>query len=259
MGSAGIQGPLWGQAATDWAERQEPMCRPLWEAMFKAAEIGPGTRLLDAGCGSAGACVLAAELGATVSGLDAASSMIDIARRRLPQGDFHVGDMQELPFEDTSFDAVLSANSLQYTEDRVAALRELARVCDADGRVVVGLWSTADKVEFRVVFQAVRDALPAMPGGKGPFELSEPGVLEELIERGGLKALGSGEAACPFEYPNFDAFWQANVSAGPFQAALRSVKVDELKAAIRDAVLPHERADGSLHLANDFRYVVAVH
>ena len=82
MGSAGIQGPLWDQAATDWAEYQEPMHRPLWEAMFKAAEIGPGTRLLDAGCGSAGACVLAAELGATVSGLDAASSMIDIARRR---------------------------------------------------------------------------------------------------------------------------------------------------------------------------------
>ena len=55
MGSAQIQGDLWGKAPRDWAELQKPMHRPLWGAMLTAAEAGPGTRVLDAGCGGGGA------------------------------------------------------------------------------------------------------------------------------------------------------------------------------------------------------------
>ncbi len=58
----------------------------------------------------------------------------------MPDADFRVGEMEALPFPDRSLDAVIAANSIQYTENRVGALRELSRVCDFDGRVVVGLW-----------------------------------------------------------------------------------------------------------------------
>jgi len=152
----------------------------------------------------------------------------------------------------------LAASSLQYTQDRVATLHELKRVCDPSGRIVVALWSTPEDVEYRVVFKAVRDSLPEPPPGKGPFELSQPGVLEELIESAGMKVAGSGKAACPFEYESFDAFWQANVSAGPLQAALRSVSEERLTAALRRAVAAHERPDGSIRMENQFRYVLAV-
>jgi len=258
MGSARIQGELWGRAPRDWAEIQEPMHHPLWEAMLTAADVRPGTRVLDAGCGGGGACLLAARRGAKISGVDAASTLVEIARDRVPDGDFRVGDLQELPFEDGSFDAVVAASSLQYTEDRTAALRELGRVCDTGGRIVVGLWGAPEQVEYRVVFKAVRDALPEPPPGKGPFELSGPGVLEELIEGAGLKVAGSGRAVCVFEYPTFDVLWQANSSAGPLQAALRSVSEDKLRSAVRSAVAPYERADGSIRMENQFRYVVAM-
>jgi len=183
--------------------------------------------------------------------------LIDIARGRLPDRDFRVGDLQDLPFDDSSFDVVLAASSLQYTQDRVAALRELKRVCDPSGRVVIGLWSTPDKVEYRVVFKAVRDALPEPPPGKGPFELSEPGVLERLVETAGMRVVTSGEAVCPFEYESFDVFWQANVSAGPLQAALQSASEGNLRMAVKGAVAPYERADGSIVMENHFRYVLA--
>ncbi len=152
----------------------------------------------------------------------------------------------------------MAAISLQYTEDRVATLRELKRVCDPSGRIVVALWSTPDKVEYRVVFQAVRDALPDPPPGKGPFELSEPGMVEGLIETAGMTVAGSGQVACPFEYESFDVLWRANVSAGPIQAALRAISEDSLRAAVKRAIAPYEGTNGSIRMENHFRYVVAV-
>jgi SAM-dependent methyltransferase len=258
MGSAQVQGELWGRAPRDWAELQEPMHRPLWEAMLTAAEIGPGARVLDAGCGGGGASLLAARRGARISGVDAAGPLVAIARERVPGGDFRVSDLQELPFDDDSFDAVVAASSLQYTQDRVATLRELKRVCDPGGRVVVGLWGAPDQVDYRAVFTAVRDALPEPPPGKGPFELSGPGVLEKLIAEAGLTVSGGGHTICVFEYPSFEVLWQANASAGPLQAALQSVGEDKLRNAIKDAIAPFVRDDGSIRMENQFRYVVAV-
>ncbi len=97
MGSAKMQGDLWGRAPRGWAEIQEPMHRPLWEAMLNATEAGSGTRFLDAGCGGGGASILAAERGAQVSGLGAAEGLLAFGRQRVPGGDFRVGDIEQLP------------------------------------------------------------------------------------------------------------------------------------------------------------------
>src|SRR5947199_1253493 len=128
MGSATVQGPLWSRAAHDWAELQEPTALPLWEAMLDAAAVGPGTRVVDAGCGAGGASVLAAGRGAHVNGLDAAEALLAIARARVPDGDFRLGDVEALPYADGMFDAVIAADVLPYVADPLAALRELRGV-----------------------------------------------------------------------------------------------------------------------------------
>src|SRR5437764_7662849 len=141
MGSAMVQGPLWGRAAHDWAELQEPTALPLWEAMLDAAFVGPGTRVLDAGCGAGGASVLAAGRGAHVNGLDAASALLAIARERVADGDFRCGDLAALPYEDETFDAVIAADVLPYVADSLAGLQGLRRVCAPHGRVVLAVLS----------------------------------------------------------------------------------------------------------------------
>ena len=78
MGSAQVQGKLWGPGARDWAELNEPSCTPFYEAVFDAIAVGPGMVMLDAGCGGGFALQLAAKRGATVTGFDARS----IARHR---------------------------------------------------------------------------------------------------------------------------------------------------------------------------------
>ena len=187
----------------------------------------------------------------------ASEPLIRIAQARLPDGDFRTGDMEALPFEDEAFDAVIAASSLQYTEDRIVALGELRRVCTSNGRVVVGLWSTPDKVEFRAFFQAVCDNLPEPPSGDGPFGLSGPGKLEYLIERAGLRVLNSDEVNCPFDFPTYEAFWQAHKAGGPVQGALQSVSEEKLKKSVQHAVKPFQANNGSIHMDNYFRYVVA--
>ena len=258
MGSSKIQGELWGQAPRGWAEIQEPLHKPLWESMLDAAGVGPGTRFLDAGCGSGGASALAAERGARISGLDAAEGLLSFARDRVPEGDFRAGDLESLPFEAGAFDAVFAANSVQYAADRIAALSELGRVCAPGGRIVAGLFGPPERVEFRSFFKAVGDVMPERPSNGGPFELSRPGTLEDLLEAAGLKVLDSGEADCPFSYPDFETFWRGNVAAGPLQGMLRIVDEERLKAAASEAVEAFRLDDGGILIKpNVFKYVVA--
>lgn len=258
MGSTSSQGELWDRAPQDWATLQEPMHRPLWEAMLDEASVRSGTRFLDAGCGGGGASVLAAERGAQVSGVDAASGLIQFARSRVPGGDFRVGDIESLPYEDNTFDVVFAANSVQYAGDRLRTLREFKRVCRAEGHIVAGLFGPPDKVAFRIVFAAVRDALPEPPSGGGPFELSMPGKLESLFENAGLKVLKSDEVNCPFHYPDFEIFWRAQNSAGPFQAALEATGKDRLRQALKEAIEANRLGDGSIRIQpNLFKSVVA--
>jgi SAM-dependent methyltransferase len=226
--------------------------------MLNAAGVGSGVRFLDAGCGGGGASVLAERRGAVVSGLDASAPLIDIARERVSGGDFRVGDLEALPFADGSFDAVIAANSIQYAEDRVAALRELARVSTPGARIAVGLFGTSDRVDFRVVFDAFRESLPEPPSGDGPFGLSGEGVLEGLVEQAGLNVVESGEVDLPFVYDDTEMFWRGVISGGPPQATKDIVGEDTLKEAVLGAIVPYMTDNGGVRLErNVFQYITA--
>jgi len=252
-----VQGELWGRAPSDWAEVQENFSVPLWEAMLGATRVREATSFLDAGCGAGGASVLARQRGASVSGLDASEPLLDLARRRVPDGDFRVGDLEALPFADEVFDAVIAASSIQYAGDPTAALRELSRVATADGRIAVGLFSSREKVEYRVVLDAIREALPEPPEGGGPFALSQPSKLEGLIADAGMTVIDVGETECPFTFSDMDAFWRGCIAAGPVQAALDVVEEADLRRRVESAAARYQRLDGSIRFEVAFRYVSA--
>jgi len=257
MGSSTTQGELWGAAAHDWAELQEPTHTPVWVAMLDAAKVGHGTHLFDAGCGGGGASVLAAKRGAHISGLDASEALIAIARERVPQGDFRVGDLEALPYSEKTFDAIIAALSVQYAADPIAALRELRRVCALDGSLVISTWGSPEHCEQRVIHKAVRDTLPSPPSGGGPFALSAAGALESLVEQAGWKVVGSSEVDCPFEYKDLETLWQAQRSGGPLQAAIRAVDEERLRVAVEQAAEPYRTSTGRVRLENRFHYVTA--
>src|SRR5579863_4071767 len=115
--AAEVQRRLWGTDPQAWADLAEAHNRPLFEAVLDAASAGPGTRLLDIGCGSGLALVLARQRGAIASGLDISPGLLAIARDRLPHADLRAGDMEQLPFDDESFDAVTGIIAFQCAGD----------------------------------------------------------------------------------------------------------------------------------------------
>ena len=202
MGSAQMQGALWGAAAQDWADLGEPVQVPFFEAALDAVGVTQGTQLLDAGCGAGLALVLAARRGAVVTGLDAAAGLLAIARERLPQADLREGDLEELPYADDTFDAVTAFNSVQYASDPTAALREIKRVAGAGAPVAVVTWGAPEQCEMRAVLAAIGSLLPPPPpGAAGPFALAAPGALEGLVESSGLVAERAIDVPTPTRTP----------------------------------------------------------
>jgi SAM-dependent methyltransferase len=258
MGSAERQGALWGAAAEDWAELQEPTGIPLYEATFDAIDVTSGTRLLDVGCGAGLALQLAHKRGAVVSGFDASAGMLAVARSRLSEADLRQGDLEDLPYEDDSFDAVTSFNAVQYAIDPLRALREIRRAAVPGSPVAVASWGDPERCDGRVLIAAMGSLLPPPPpGAGGPFALASPGALEALVESAGLTAEHAFEVDTPFEYPNIDIAVRANEAAGPTRAAIEQVGADRARHTFIAALDQFVRPDGTVRLDNVFRVVIA--
>lgn len=256
MGSAAIQGRLWGARAKDWAAYVEQMCLPLFGAALDAARVTEGTRLLDAGCGAGLLSVLARFRGAQVSALDAAPGLAAIARERLPGADVREGDLEALPFADASFDAVAAVNSVFYAADMAAAMRELVRVVRPGGRVVVTAWGPPENCEFlKALMPALRPLMPPPPPGATPPHpgaLSQPGALAGVLRQAGLRVVEEGEVACPFVFPGAEASWRGSSSAGVNQAAIAHSGEAAVRAVYANADRAHTRPDGSIRYDNVF-------
>jgi ubiquinone/menaquinone biosynthesis C-methylase UbiE len=121
------------QVSTDAAEVYESCFVPAifgaWASpVADAAGIRTGNRVLDVGCGTG---VLAREAlrrvgqEGQVVGVDLNEGMLAVAARTAPEIDWRLGDATSLPFEDASFDVVVSQFALMYFPDRVASLREM--------------------------------------------------------------------------------------------------------------------------------------
>jgi SAM-dependent methyltransferase len=258
MGTAQVQGELWSAQARNWANLLEKFHTPLYKSVFDRVGISHDTHLLDVGCGAGLAAQLAAQLGAQVTGIDAAAALIEIARERMPAGDFRVGEMEELPYADASFDVVTGFNSFQHAANPVAALSEAKRVTREGGRIVIVTWGKRDDCEHAAVLAAIRALLPQGPAGtSSPFELSEPGRLEALLEQAGLRAEESGEIASTFAWPDDETAWKAISSAGPTVMAVRYAGEEKVKQVVLDSLLPFRTSNGGYREENKFRYVIA--
>jgi SAM-dependent methyltransferase len=258
IGTATVQGELWGARARDWADVQEPTQRGLYPPVFDAAGVGEGTALLDVGCGAGLAAAIAHERGAKVSGLDAALPFVEIARERVPDGDFRVGELEALPYDDDSFDVVTGFCSFQYAADPVHAVQEAGRVTRPGGTVAILTWGRPERCQAAAIIKALRSLLPPPPpGAPGPFALSAPGALEDLVCRAGMTASRADEFSTRWEYDR-DGWLRAHLASGPAAKAIEQVGEERVAAAFADAVAPFRTATGGCVLENSWRYLLAI-
>ena len=107
----------------------------MYAHVLDRAGVRAGTSVLDCGCGAGRFVGLAAKRGATVAGIDASGDLVEIAVERCPQADLQIGDLEELPWPDDSFDVVTGFSSFQFADDHVRAVAEARRV--SRGRIWV--------------------------------------------------------------------------------------------------------------------------
>jgi FAD/FMN-containing dehydrogenase/SAM-dependent methyltransferase len=257
--AAQVQRRLWGTDPRTWAELAEAHNQPLFEAVLDAAKISPGTRLLDVGCGSGLALVLAKARGARPSGLDISPGLLDVARDRLPDADLRVGDMEFLPFGDGAFDAVTGVNAFQFAGDPQRALREAARVTRPGGRVVASLFAAPERSQGTVVHQAMSALIPPdAAADHAPYALSAPGNLEAALTDADLDVTSHGEVVCHWRYASMDDAVNALTCSAGGARAIEAAGPDTVRDVLRRALAQfQDRQTGVITLVNTFRWVAA--
>jgi SAM-dependent methyltransferase len=145
----------------------------------------PGQRILDLATGTGWTSRVMARRGATVTGCDIARELLAAARENakaenLPI-EYQVGDAENLPFEDGSFDAVVSTFGVMFASRPEAAAKEMARVCRKGGRLAITTW-VSDGNLFRM-FQIMKAHMPtsAGPTPPSPFEWGNPNRIRALL------------------------------------------------------------------------------
>jgi ubiquinone/menaquinone biosynthesis C-methylase UbiE len=154
------------------------------EVVVEKAGIEPEMNVLDVACGTGNATIPAAKVAARVTGLDFSPGLLTIAREygaeSMVEVDWVEGDAQNLPFEDDSFDRVISCFGHMFAPDHRATAHELRRVCRPDGRIAVACWTPEGKIGG--MFKRMASISPPPPEGfQSPLMWGTEQHVRELL------------------------------------------------------------------------------
>jgi SAM-dependent methyltransferase len=264
-GSATRQSDLWTERARDWAEVMEGWSGwgiPVYRHVLERIVMDRDTRVLDVGCGAGRFSRIAADRGAMISGLDATASFVEIARERVPEGDFRVGEMEDLPWADNSFDVVTGFNSFFIAADMVNALREARRVARPGASVVMTVFGRPERCQSTTLFASLRQFMPtsantAANEEEGPG-LHQDGTLETRATDAGLTPKQAGYFEFAEEYPSLETMVRGYLAAPPFVRAARTAGEEAVREALVQALRPHRTSSGRYRLEEEVRYLIAV-
>ncbi|MFD7295006.1 class I SAM-dependent methyltransferase [Streptomyces sp. NPDC059897] len=260
--------------ARDWAEIQERMLVPLYEAVYERLEVGPGTRLLGLDCGSGLALLMAASRGAAVTGVEPSEpERLTLAEERLlpdasrpreaADARLTTADAADLTATDpggTPYDVITDFQPIGCvagdSEGLSARLESVAPLAGRGAAVVLVGWGPPERCATSSVLRvATKLADPLRSTGSWRPALRDD--LEEVAQRAGLRPDGSGRVACPFGYADAESAVRGLLSTGLFDAAVGATDPAQVDKEVSEALQAYVRGDGTVWMPNVFRYLIA--
>jgi SAM-dependent methyltransferase len=157
-------------ASGDYARMVETFLLPIGPRLVEACDIPPGARVLDVAAGTGNASLPAAAGGARVTASDLTPELLEEGRRRAEADGLELewaeADAEHLPFDDESFDVVMSAIGVMFAPHHQDAADELVRVCRPGGTIGLLCWTPEGMIG--ALFRTMKPFAPPPPPGAQP-------------------------------------------------------------------------------------------
>jgi SAM-dependent methyltransferase len=257
----------WEQSSKGWGRQADSVRAfgmPVSAWMIEHADLQPGQRVLELAAGPGDTGFLAAELvapGGVLICSDGADGMLSVARERasergLKNVEFRPLELEWIDLPTADVDVILCRWGLMLCLDPAAALAECRRVLRPGGRLAVAVWDAAAENPMLTVPGAAAVDLgliePPEPGAPGPFALSAPGALAELLQNAGFVDVKVEPVAVERTYANVRQLigetLDLSMAFGELWRGLDGPRRDALATEIGRRVEPFAAADGQLRL-----------
>lgn len=197
----------------------------------------PGQRVLDVGCGPGALTeVLATGLGgAQIAAADPSESFVAACSARVPGADVRRAAAADLPWDDLTFDLVVSQLVLNFLPDPEAGVAEMLRVTRPGGTIAACTWDYADGMTMlRTFWDAARDVDPQAPDEARTMRFTTERELAGLWENGGLTDVRTRSLEVSTTYVDFDDYWHPFLlgigPGGAYATSLDAGRLAQLRA-----------------------------
>ncbi len=221
----------------------------------------PGERILDLATGTGWTSRLVAQRGAYVTGVDLGANLIaaatEFAKAERLSIAYEIGDAECLPFNDATFDAVISTCGIMFASRPEAAAAELARVCKKGGRIGLTTWLSDSNLFKMFLVMKPYMPQPAMPPPPSPFEWGRTERIKELL--GANFDLRFEKATSFYREPSGEAAWISfSTGYGPTRTLVNGLDDAKRSDLRRDFINFHEGFRNELGICVPREYWVTI-
>ena len=225
------------EAAQGYEQFFVPAIFHQWPAkIVQTAVISSDDDVLDVGCGTGVLTRALVDLAATTTALDLSESMLGVARQVCPAATFHQGSVEELPFTDSSFDAVMSAFMLMFVPDPKLAIAEMRRVLRPGGRVVASIWQGLDdNPVYEALVESTREAVDdaSAEAMAWPFTMGSVEKLETLFAVEGLTIASITPHDGYAEFPSVEELVETEVQSWLLAESVSTRQIEDIAIRFR--------------------------
>ncbi len=238
------QRDLWNRMAGGWVRQYnelERLSRPVNEWLCKASGLKPGMRVLDIASGSGQPAFMAAQCvqaGGNVVATDISSEMVEALRQRaeaegVDNLEAREADMDDLPFEDESFDAITCRWGYMFSDQPQRAFSESRRVLRPGGVLATATWDGSERVPLGSVLNDLLNEIE----GKQPRRLlvadrlDTVEKLESALDGAGFRDVAVEQLSFDFDFPSSQAWWEFMIEmATPVRGRLDALSSEQMAA-----------------------------